>query len=346
MKPRSRFSQWATAAGTLALVVGACGGNSSPPAATPGAPVTFNVGIQDAGSVILPLIAEQQGYFKTENISVQYTTITSGTGVVVSGVVSGTFDAGAVALSTLMQTRQKGSEVLFVGGFNHSPRALGVVSKDTTTPVATGRSVDNFGKTLKALSGKTIGVPGLGGAPPKELDAMAKLAGMPSNSFRYIDVEPGAPTVAAFASASVAGVYSGVQFIAPAVQAGTARQVFTSNNGPEAYSASVIVGLMTNKKWLDAHPDFPARYQRAIDKATIYFSDRSHSKAIVDLLATRNFKLVIDPTDYFYNLVQSQGTISKGTLDNAIKFIFEVGVLPSSPSVAAADVVVAPALSK
>jgi ABC-type nitrate/sulfonate/bicarbonate transport system substrate-binding protein len=311
--------------------------------ATGATPVTIDIGYQDPSDLVLEYIAEDQGFFARESITPRYTLITTGTGVVTAGVVSGSLNGGVVALSTTVATRQAGADVQMLGGLTHSPRGLIVVSSDTTTPVATGTT---FEDTLKALNGKTIGVPGLGGAPPKELDALAKTAGLPSGAFHYISVSPGAPTLAAMKAKSVDAIYSGLQLVLPAVSAGVAKLVMTSDNGPKAYSNSLIIGVMANRKLLSDNPDFARRWQRAMDSAASFYANKANQQKIADLLTTKGFSFSgIDPATFLYNIKQADSTVSRARLGDALSFIFGAGVLPSSPAVTAEQAVVPQALT-
>jgi ABC-type nitrate/sulfonate/bicarbonate transport system substrate-binding protein len=304
-------------------------------------PITFDIGYQDPSSIVLQLIADQQGYFAKEGITPTYTLITTGTGIVVSGVVSGSLDGGVVSLSTLIQTQQKGVSVQLLGGIIHTKYSLAVLSSNKTTPVASGT---DFSATLRSLQGKTIGVAGVTGGPALSLNAFAKQIGMPADPFHYVDIEPGAPVVAAMKSGSVDAVYNGIQFVAPTVLNGSARQVMTSDNGPAGYTSSLLVGTMVDQKFLASNPGFAQRYQAAIAQATTYFDDQNNEPAIVALIKQKNFTFLINAKEYLDQVLQPQATVAASALDSGISFIYNAGIVPATPRVTANDVMVSEGL--
>jgi ABC-type nitrate/sulfonate/bicarbonate transport system substrate-binding protein len=343
IKPR-RFIVAVSAVAIVALAT-SCGGNAPKPATSPGTPVTFQWGYQTGtSSASLQLIAKSDGFFDKENIDFKLVPANS-TGTIVAGVTNRSIDGAMVALSTTAQTRQKGVKVTMLGGFTASPRGLAVPVKDTSTPYVSGNTVSAFAPTLKALVGKTVGVPGLGGALPKELDALGKLAGIPAGSFKYIDVEPGTPVIAALKTATVDAVYEPLLSTAQAEAAGYSRTVMTTNNAPDSLSKSLLIGNMVNEAYLAEHPDFPERYQRAITLAVKVFNDPAQRQHVVDVLAANGVKFTTVDGTKFLSQTPAFATLPKSLVVSSLQFMFDAGVIPAEPKVNATDLVVPRGLS-
>lgn len=330
-------------AGTLGLM--ACGGSTPKAASSPGAPVTFQFAFQNTSSAALQLIAAADGFFEKENIDWQLVPTTGATGTLVAGIVSGSIDGYLTTLTTAITTQQAGTDLVLLGGLITSPTAIGVPAKDRSTPVAKGTTAAGYGPTIKALAGKTIGVQGLTNASVYELEYLAKQANMPANSFKYVLVPSGGPTIAALQAGTVDAVSQALLSIEQAVSLGYGRQVFTFRNDPPALQLGHLVGCLTSKTFLAAHPDFVDRYQRAITRAVGVFNDAKQRSHVIDVLAAQKITFTgVDGAQYL-GQVPVFATLSRATLTNAVKFLFDSGIVPASPTVPATATVVSAAIT-
>jgi ABC-type nitrate/sulfonate/bicarbonate transport system substrate-binding protein len=328
-------------AGLLALP--GCGGKAPAAPASPGKPISFRFGFQPSSSAVLPLIAQSEGYFGKENITYQPFPSSAQTGTQVAAVTGGSLDGYETSITTLVQTLQKGVKVRMLGGLIASPRGLAVPVKDTSSPAASGNTIAGLSATLKALNSKTIGVPGITGAPAHELQALTKQAGA-TPSLHFVDVATGSATLAALKTATVDAVYSNLLSVEQAVVAGYARQLMTSNNGPVAYGRSLLVGEMVAQTFLDQYPDFAERHQRAIVEAAKVFNDKSKRSRVIQILASFGITFSgVDPSKYL-DETPVYPTIPKATVTAALDFTFEAHVLEGTKP-APTDILVPQALS-
>jgi ABC-type nitrate/sulfonate/bicarbonate transport system substrate-binding protein len=332
-------------AGTLGLM--ACGGAAPAAVASPGAPVTFQFAFQNTSSAALQLIAAADGFFEKENIDWQLVPTTGATGTLVAGIVSGSIDGYLTTLTTAITTRQAGTDLVLLGGLITSPTAIGVPSRDRTTPVATGTAASGYGATIRALAGKTIGVQGLTNASVYELEYLAKQSKLPPNSFKYVLVPSGGPAIAALQAGTVDAVSQALLSIEQAVELGYGRQVFTFRNDPPALQLGHLVGCLTSRSFLAAHPDFEARYQRAITKAVGVFNDAKQRSHVIDVLAAQKITFTggVDGAKYLSE-VPVFATLSRATLTSAVDFLFSSGIVPATPTVPPTDTVVSAAITK
>jgi ABC-type nitrate/sulfonate/bicarbonate transport system substrate-binding protein len=230
-----------------------------------------------------------------------------------------------------------------LGGMIASPKGLAVPVRDKTTPVASGRTIAALTPTLKALTGKTIGAPGGVSGSSVEMVALAKQAGL-TPDFHIVEVGSGAPTLAALKTGTVDAVYSGLGSTLPAVVAGYARHVMTSREGPPAYGQSQLVGEMASQAFLDAHPDFADRHQRAITQAARFFNDKSKRQQVLKILTDSNIGFAgVDGAEYL-DQTPVFPTIPKSVVSAALQFIVDAGIHPPTPKIVPADIIVAPAL--
>jgi ABC-type nitrate/sulfonate/bicarbonate transport system substrate-binding protein len=256
----------------------------------------------------------------------------------VAALSANSIDGAMVAISTALTTRQSGVKVKLLPGFIPSPRVMSVPTKDTTTPLA---KKGNWAPTLKALAGKSIGVAGITGAPAKELTALGRQAGLSEPPFSFVDVESGAPTVAALKTATVAATYGTPISAQQAVGGGYARIVMTSSDVSADYNDSIQIGTMVRDDFLAQHPDFAARWQRAISRSVKEFNDKSQRKHVVEVLESNGVKFTNVDASQLLDLTPTTVTLQNSDLKKALDFMYSAGVVPKKePVLAPADVVV------
>lgn len=325
-------------ASVLAISVAACGGSAgaSSNSGKSGGSIKFRFSFQQGTtSGLLFYVAKDKNYFSQEGIDVSMIPTGAQTGTLVAGIASDSLDGALTALATVASTRQTGVKVKLQGSFLLTDRIL-TAANGSGIPAASGR---DFTATLKALSGKTVGVPGLGGALALELKALLTQAGVDVNTVHFIDVEPGATAVAAFKSKSVDAAYEAPVTAQQVTGAGLGTQVMSAlTNGPEQYGQSLLIGAMVSDKFLAEHSDFSTRFQRAMVKAVAFAKDPANIDELVTI-CTKNG--VTNFGGLKANLQASQFSASTTTaaLDGVLDFLRSANIIKASPSLAPKDVI-------
>jgi NitT/TauT family transport system substrate-binding protein len=303
----------------------------------------FNFSFQEGTtSALLFFVAKDQGYYAKQGINVNLIPTAAQTGTLVAGIASGSLDGALTALSTVGTTVQKGIKVKLQGSFLLTDRDL-IVPKGSTIPKSKGRQ---YKATLRALKGKVVGVPGIGGAPNLELDALLTNVGVDPTSVHFVDVEPGTPTVAAFQSHSIDAAYVTTVAAAEAETAGLASQVFSAQaNGPTAYAASLLIGSMVSNTYLSAHPTFSARFQKAMAQAVIFAQKPSNLKALVKI-ATKNGIATFSGLSANLKAQKYQTSMTNSSAKSVISFMAQAQIVASSPSLSPSEIIASGSLTK
>ena len=263
-----RFSRLDLIKGTAAssAIVGA-GGHSV--YAQTAAPIKFNY-LNSAGvSENLPIwLAKDEGFFAQEGIDATLVDTTAPIGTQVTIVVGGSADSMLAGLSTVYTARQKGLPVRFLRGISLSNRGASIKKgRENEIPVA--HNASELPRTLRALKGKTIGVPSLGVSAHLEFQALLRGVSMdPEKDVTFISVNPGDASEAAIRAGTVDLVYSSINTSQQIEESGTGTTVFTTlDDGPAGLKSLTVVGAVASDGFLRAHPTFERRYERAMDKA-------------------------------------------------------------------------------
>jgi ABC-type nitrate/sulfonate/bicarbonate transport system substrate-binding protein len=327
----------------VSLVGPSSAGASTDAVAKSSSPTTFNFSFQEGTtSALLFFIAKDEGYFAKQGINVNLIPTAAQTGTLVAGIASGSLDGALTALSTVATTDQKGIATKLQGSFLLTDRDL-IVPKGSTIPKAKGRS---FKATLRALNGKVVGVPGIGGAPNLELNALLTSVGVSPSSVHFVDVEPGTPTVAAFESHSIDAAYVTTVAAAEAESAGLASQVFSAQtNGPQAYASSLLIGSMVSNSFLSAHKTFSAEFQKAMAQAIVFAKKPSNAKALVKI-STNNGIATFAGLSQNLQEQKYSTSISTSAAKNVIAFMTKAEIVASTPSLSPAELIAPGSLTK
>jgi ABC-type nitrate/sulfonate/bicarbonate transport system substrate-binding protein len=327
----------------VSLVGPSSAGASTDAVAKSSSPTTFNFSFQEGTtSALLFFIAKDEGYFAKQGINVNLIPTAAQTGTLVAGIASGSLDGALTALSTVATTDQKGIATKLQGSFLLTDRDL-IVPKGSTIPKAKGRS---FKATLRALNGKVVGVPGIGGAPNLELNALLTSVGVSPSSVHFVDVEPGTPTVAAFESHSIDAAYVTTVAAAEAESAGLASQVFSAQtNGPQAYASSLLIGSMVSNSFLSAHKTFSAEFQKAMAQAIVFAKKPSNAKALVKI-STNNGIATFAGLSQNLQEQKYSTSISTSAAKNVIAFMTKAQIVASTPSLSPAELIAPGSLTK
>jgi NitT/TauT family transport system substrate-binding protein len=309
--------------------------------ASSGKPLNFSFSFQEGTtSGLLFYVAKDEGFFADEGINVSMIPTSAQTGTLVAGIASGSLDGALTALATVATTRQTGVNVKLQGAFLLTDRIL-IIPNGSSIPKASGRDIT---ATMKALSGKTVGVPGIGGALTLELKALLTSAHVDPNSVHFIDVEPGTTAVAAFKSHTVDAAYEAPVTAQEVEAAGLGSQAMAAlENGPAEYGNSLLIGAMVSDQFLSANPDFSSRFQAAMAKAVNFAKDPANLDKLVTICTDNG---VAQFSGLKANLQASQfvTTVSTGTADQVLGFMKSAAIVKATPALAPAEIIAAASL--
>jgi NitT/TauT family transport system substrate-binding protein len=344
---RATKRRWAALAVAAIWLIAACGndGDSSDASDPDGSngssggdtaeAIDFSFSYQQGTtSGLLFFVANDKGYFEDNGIAFESIPTAATTGTLVSGIASGSLDGALTALATVATTRQGGVDVKLQGAFLVTDRIL-IAPPDSDIPVPEDR---DFEDTIKALEGKVVGVPGVGGALAIELTALLTEVGVDPDSVSFVDVQPGAPTLAAFESDSIDAAYVTTVSSDQAVDAGLVERILSAQeNGPEAYGDSLLIGAMVSDEYLADNPEFSDRFQTAMEQAIEFASDPDNIDELTQIALDNE---VAEFDGLQQNLLDQNyvDTLTTADADSVLEFLSTAGITTADPALTPEDV--------
>lgn len=241
----------------LGLALTACGGDKEPAKGTNTAgkleKTTLTVGVVPVPSAAPLFIAEKNGFFKAEGLTVK-TEIIQAPQAVMPKILNGSMDAFLTSYVSLMSIQDSGAAKLKL--IQHSqeaaPGIAGVV-------VPKGSAI----KTPADLKGKTIAVNALKALGQTITNAHLQQAGLQPTDVKYVAIQF-ADQLGALSSGKVDAAWLVEPFLSAAVKAG-GTQIIDTTSGPTA--GIPIDGWGVSEKWLTDNPNTAAAFRRALAKA-------------------------------------------------------------------------------
>lgn len=253
------------AAALCTLSLAACGGSSEDEAPSGSAggggaveKAEITVGVQPFAEVAALYLAEEEGLFEEEGLTVKPQVATGGGAGLITGIVAGDIDIAYSNYVSVVQAASEGLPLRIVRE-NDGPGVQGLY----TLP-ASGIT------TPEQLAGKRIAVNGLGNI--MELTSRAALdnAGVDSDSVTFVELPP--PD---FLSALAAGDVDAAWLVEPFVTIGTntqgAQLVLDVFDGPT--EDVPVAGWVTSAQFAGENPGTIAAFRRAMDAAIAMLAD-------------------------------------------------------------------------
>jgi ABC-type nitrate/sulfonate/bicarbonate transport system substrate-binding protein len=280
-------------AAAMSLALAACG-SSSPTssstgsaAATTGSPVSVSViSYPGSDSSWLAYIAQQQGFFKANDLNVSFVSLQAGPQAM-AALVGGSADIGILDTDNMAPLLEKGQKyTLLINAVTNFWALVGNKS-------LAGKSL---AQVVQALKGQGVTAPSVGGTGGRQLDAIFAAYGLPASSVK-ITADP-----------------TNVSLTAGRVQAAMTDTIgacrLTTLGYPEimnfvdppqdksSYPAGVqsLIGLpglgyWAKSSWAAANPAGVSHFQKAIEQATAWAKNPANTAAEDTLLRNSAFNL-------------------------------------------------------
>ncbi|NUR86917.1 MAG: ABC transporter substrate-binding protein [Nonomuraea sp.] len=252
-----------------ALLLTGCGGGQQQATSANGLEkTTLTIGVVPVPSSAPLFIAEKQGFFKQEGLTVK-TEIIQAPQAVMPKILNGGMDAFLTSYVSLMSIRESGVKIkLFQHAQEAMPGIAGVV-------VPKGSPV----KQAADLKGKTIAVNALKALGQTVTNAHLEQAGLKPDDVKYVPVQF-ADQLTALSTGKVDAAWLVEPFLTAAQQQLGATQVIDTMDGPTA--GVPIDGWGVTEDWLAKYPKTAAALHRALAKGQqIASTDRAAINAVI-----------------------------------------------------------------
>ncbi|MCF8588953.1 ABC transporter substrate-binding protein [Gordonia sp. HY285] len=315
----------------LAASLAACGSGEGDSADGSGAQV--KVSVTPGGIWGIPIAAaEQQGYFKSANISVEVSPAPSGMGLN-QLLASGAADYGASSPSQAFAAVQQGQDVTTSCGASGKVPTSIVAPKGSSLPsVAKGASATDV---LKSLRGKTLGMPAAAGTGTSNLMVKTlESVGLQEGDYTLVNVGSGGTAQAAL----VADQVDAAMVVTP-----TAETIVAEGNAVPLVELSQelpnyqLLGAVwqSRKSWVEENPKTAADFCAAMAKAYGYMNDPANAdgvdKLITDAVGAGTPADAVTEIRKNFNVLDA--AVDPALFQKTVDALTSVGVLEPEPAV-------------
>ena len=233
----------------------------------------ITLGVSPFQDTLLPLVAEEKGYFAEEDLTVELKTL--GWEAIMPAVASGAVDAAINNTTGVISVANREPSVIYWYGWNPFTEGAALIGKQDGSL----KSVDDFKAegmdeqaavqaTMEQLKGKTI-VTTLSSDMGKAVDAALQTAGLSRDDVKLVDLNPD-QGLAAFLSGKTGDAYlGGIPQRAKAVKEGF--PVIAS--GPQL-APPPINGFVTKQGFAESNQDDMLKLMHAMFK-TVQYCDKN-----------------------------------------------------------------------
>lgn len=291
------------------------------------APTPLKVGYIPVGDCLQYYVAEAEGFFAAEGLSVTGMPMKGGA-VIAPAVEGGELAVGWSNAVSIILAHARGFDFAFL-----APGAEGVAGTNDVHALLVPAASPV--KSVKDLAGKTVAINTLGNINEAAMRSLAAQAGLAPDAIRLVEV-PFPDMAAALAKGSADAALSLEPFVTDAVSRGAARVLDPS---PHAAFGSpyLIGGWFAKKAWIAAHPKEAAAFARAVAKAAAYIA--ANPQKARDVLAART--RLSPELAATIALPRFPETLAPQALQGVIDGCARFGLLPQP--FPAADILAAPA---
>jgi NitT/TauT family transport system substrate-binding protein len=252
----------------MSLVAGAAGPLSALRGAAAAELAPLRIATNVSESAANCYFAQEQGFFKDQGIDAHVESFAS-SGAYANGIVSGTFDIGAVASGSLVSAHTKGIPFVLLangGVYNYqSPTTMLVVAKDSLL-----RNAADF-------KGKTIAVSTLGDIVQVAVMEWLDKNGTDYKSVNYVEIPP-AVAATALNSGRIDAAFLGEPFVSESLDL---LRVIAAPSTSVA-NHYLVTGWATSRAWFTANPALARSFQAAMVQASTWAS--KNRNAATDVL--------------------------------------------------------------
>ena len=313
-----RLSRTLTAISALSagvLLLAGCSASGAAPQESAGGPVALAVGVTPIANAAHVYIAEQQGFFKDENLDVTATTIQTAATAIPS-LLNNELQMALMTSVPIVTAASKGLPIRVVSGSDRYPLDP---KHDTTALVAApGGGVGS----LKDLSGKTVAVVGLKSAPELALRVLLKDSGVDPEQVKVVEIAY-PDMVPALQSNRVDAAFVVDPFLSKARAAGleVIGRPFTDGIGgmsalewvaSDAFTKSNPDAVQRFTKAMKRAGEYANEHPEAVRKVLPEFTSLSPDAVAKSVIPTYDTKLGVEDIQAFADLMTKEGFINDG----------------------------------
>jgi NitT/TauT family transport system substrate-binding protein len=257
-------------------------------------------------------LAQKEGYFKAEGLTVQVVDAPSGQATL-QKMISGEVDIAFATYVPFFLAKSKGvADIKLVADSVSASPNSNVIVTSPNSPV----------KTVKDLAGKKIGVTATGTASDTLTKAIMKANGVDYTKVQFVPT-PFPAMAAALTHGDIDAAYMAEPFITQAEKSIGAAKVVDVASGPT--EDFPIAGYGALAKFVSANPKTVAAFQRAMKKAS---DEASTDRAKVQPIIVSDAKVDAD-TAALVTLPNYHSTMDPSRLQRVPDQLLEFGLIPS-----------------
>lgn len=321
-------------AALLGLSLVACGSSGGETGdTTDGSLAKINVSVTPGTVWGIPIaVAKSEGFFESAGVDVTVSPSPSGMGhnqLLASGVE----DFGPSSPSQALAAIQQGQDaVISCGGNSQTPTAI-------VAPIGSGLPTAASGATsadvLKALEGKTLGMPAAAGTGTSNL-MVQTLAGVGLNEGDYtlVNIGSGTTAQAALISKQVDAVMAATPTAETVVGNGDAIELTYLSDDMENYQ--MIGGVWQSRRsWVEQNPKAESGFCAAMADAYKFLQDPANKDAVndyvIEAVGTNTSASAVDQIRQNFSVLTAE--LPEAEMQRTIDGLTSLGVLEAEPKV-------------
>lgn len=255
---RARIAVWAAGLAVTALAVSACGGASSSSSASNagsdkgGGLTSITIGLPNSSPSFANsdvAVAQAEGYFRQEGLSVTVDNLSSGVPVV-QGVVGGSLDIGASSIEPVVNAASQGASIQIIGSYANKLTVDLVTQKSITTPAQ--------------LRGKRLGIQQVNAFREVMTRMIIEGAGLTASDVTYVPSSSSAYISELLAGEIQSGVLQEEQTLKALKKDGSLHVLV---NFSQAFPGYFYGTYVASKSWLAANQATAEKFLTAITLA-------------------------------------------------------------------------------
>lgn len=331
------------------LLLGACGSDDDSSSATArggsssnggsGEDITVRFATVQGITTNLPLIvAEQQGFLQEEGLVIDYINVANAPAID-AALAGGSADMGVNSGPRVAASADQGLDLFFIAALNPENDFRVMVPPGSDVPI-TGEGGATWEDTVEGLEGKNIGTNGRGATPDVYLSQFFEELGMSGQDYIPVNAGTGPNEIAALTGGQVDASVSAGAAAATMLATGDAVVALDmSVDGPDYITNLANRGFVANGSFLEEHPDFAERFQRALAQGIEYIQDEANADEVVTIAVEEGMLPDGEHTaEVLASLVAGMGpTFEPEQFDAVIDYLKRVGELEEDSDLAPED---------
>jgi len=317
------------------------GGAGQPGTAAEKAPAKpLSIGAQGEFNIMQVHVAKEKGFLEKNGVSDVRVTNFTDLPAMTAAISRGQVDLGfqAPPLVHTFNTQSKASKFKFFAPGVMTLNAF-LAKKDSGIPVTTG---EDWQSTVKAMQGKTIGVPALGGLLEAYVRYLGNEAGIGGKKLDVVAVGLGPAALASLKAGKADVIVGDAITTESVVNSGTGQVVLdlVKNQGPTILHDNFSAGYFAPEDRIQKDRATYAGLAKAIAEAQAFMLDPANAAEVEQIMA----EYAKVPPALAKSLVKNQlqvfdASLSEETVNKTVDAMTAVGALPA-PKPAYGDLVV------